>query len=202
MPELLSLHVSSIRQVTFMENSPCFSAVLYFRFCISSFSKNDRPTIFLWDCCKIIVPRKIVAAEIFAGSSGVADAELFQSPGRGSGAAAIPGSRKFRRLFGNYTCEQTLYTRPGAWSRGNSWLAEISGGFSETTPADKLLSTAKRCLANYKPYLACSETMSCLQISECHVKKWSPAGSTPSQTPFSIKLYIFPSALLYRSRFC
>ena len=151
-----------------MENSPCFSAVLYFRFCISSFSKNDRPTIFLWDCCKIIVPRKIVAAEIFAGSSGVADAELFQSPGRGSGAAAIPGLRKFpaafwkphpltsfvhpaggleprqfqacgnsRRLIGNYAREQALYTRPGAWIRGNSRLAEIPGGFSETTPADK-----------------------------------------------------------------
>ena len=109
-----------------------------------------------------------MAAEIFAGSSGVADAELFQSPGRGSGAAAIPGLRKFPaafwkphprtsfvhpaggleprqfpargnfwRLFGNYTRGQALYTRPGAWSRGNSRFAEISGGFSETTPADK-----------------------------------------------------------------
>ena len=53
-----------------------------------------------------------------------------------------------RRLIGNYTRGQALYTRPGFWSRDNSWLAEISGGFSETTPANKLLSTAKRCLAS------------------------------------------------------
>ena len=27
--------------------------------------------------------------------------------------------------------------------------------------------------------------MSCLQIPECPVKKWSPAGSAPSQTPLT-----------------
>ena len=123
-----------------------------------------------------------MAAEIFAGSSGVADAELFQSPGRGSGAAAIPGLRKFpaafwkphprtsfvhpaggleprqfqacgnsRRLIGNYAREQALYTRPGAWIRGNSRLAEIPGGFSETTPANKLCTPGRSAVASEIP---------------------------------------------------
>ena len=108
----------------------------------------------------------------------------------------------FWRLFGNYTRGQALYTRPGFWSRGNSWLAEIPSGFLETTPANKLLSTANRCLANNKPYLACSETMSCLHIPECPVKNGARRVQHPARLRFSIKLYIFPSALLYRSRFC
>ena len=123
-----------------------------------------------------------MAAEIFAGSSGVADAELFQSPGRGPGSAAIPGLRKFPaafrkphprtslvhpaggleprqfqacgnfwRLFGNYTREQALYTRPEFWSRGNPWLAEIPGGFSETTPANKLCTPGRSAVASEIP---------------------------------------------------
>ena len=114
-----------------MENSPCFSAVLYFRFCISSFSKNDRPTIFLWDCCKIIVPRKIVAAEIFAGSSGVADAELFQSPGRGPVASEIPGLRKFLAAF------RKLHPRTCFYPPQNDVLPI----------ANHILPAAKQCLA-------------------------------------------------------
>ena len=79
------------------------------------------------DCCKIIVPRKIVAAEIFAGSSGVADAELFQSPGRGSGAAAIPGLRKFPAAFWK-PHPRTSFVHPAGGleprqfpARGNFW---------------------------------------------------------------------------------
>jgi len=118
-------------------------------------------------------------AEIPSGLLETTPADKPCTPGRGPGAAAIPGSRKFpaafrkprprtsfvhpavaleprqfqacgnsRRLIGNYTRGQALYTRPGFWSRDNSWLAEISGGFSETTPANKLLSTAKQCLAS------------------------------------------------------
>ena len=48
-----------------------------------------------------------------------------------------------QRLFGNHTREQALYTRPGAWSRGNSRLAEIPGALLETTPAN-MLSTPDR----------------------------------------------------------
>ncbi len=123
-------------------------------------------------------------AEISGGFSETTPADMPCTPGRGPGAAAIPGLRKFPAAFRKLRPRTSLVRPAGAWSRGNSWLAEIPGAFLETTPANKLLSTAKRCLANHKPYLACSETMSCLQISECHVKKWSPAGSTPSQTPF------------------
>ena len=41
-------------------------------------------------------------------------------------------------LFGRGGRGTLSKSRPGFLSRGNSWLAEIPGGFSETTPANKL----------------------------------------------------------------
>ena len=151
------------------------------------------------------------------------------------------GRGNFWRLFGNYTRGQALYTRPGAWSRGNSWLAEIPGGFSETTPANKLCTPGRgsgaaaipglrkfpapywklhprtslvhpagvleprqflargnfwRLFGNYAREQAFihRKTMSCLQIPECPVKKWSPAGSTPSQTPLRAPMELIRNA--------
>ena len=66
-----------------------------------------------------------------------------------------------RRLIGNYAREQALYTRPGAWSRGNPWLAEIPAAFRKLHPrtcfyppqndvlpiANHILPAAKQCLA-------------------------------------------------------
>ena len=39
-------------------------------------------------------------------------------------------------LFGRGGRGTLSKSRPGFWSRGNSWLAEIPGGFLETTPAN------------------------------------------------------------------
>ena len=102
-------------------------------------------------------------AEIPGGFSETTPADKPCTPGRGPGAAAIPGLRKFPAAFWKPRPRTCLVHPAGGLEPRQSLARGNSGGFSETTPADMLLSTAKRCLTNSKPYLACSETMSCLQ---------------------------------------
>ena len=54
-------------------------------------------------------------------------------------------------LFGRGGRGTLSKSRPGAWIRGNSRLAEISGGFSETTPANKLYTPGRSAVASEIP---------------------------------------------------